>query len=188
MKNTLKTINWLMLISGVLIVAMGIAMLFTPFENLVTLAIFIGISMLISGISEIASYCGEEAGQRSGWLLASGIVTGLLGIWTLFGRGMEALVVIIPFVFAAWVMTSSIMRIVGSVNLKSEGFAGWGWILALGILGTLLGFLLLYSPLLSGAVVAYSIAFMLISYGINNIIIFFRMRKLGKAIGEQFDS
>lgn len=187
MKKTFKTINWLMLISGVLIAILGITMLFTPLQNLVTLAVFIGIAMLISGISEIASFCGEEKGYRSGWMLASGIITSLFGVWTMFGRGSLTLAAIIPFVFAVWVMTSSIMHIVGSTALKAEGFGGWGWILTFGIIGAVLGFLLLFSPLLSGFVVSFSIAFMLISYGIDNIILFFRMRSLGKKIREHLD-
>ncbi len=188
MKNTLKTINWLMLISGSLIAVLGITMLFTPLATLVTLAAIIGIAMIISGISEIVSFYGEAKGHRSGWMLASGIITGLLGIWTLFGRGSQALAAIIPFVFAVWVMTSSIMRIVGSINLKAEGFSGWAAIFVLGVIGTILGFILLFSPVLSSVIVAYSIAFMLITYGINNVILFFRLHKLGKAIQEQLGS
>lgn len=187
MKSTLKTINWFTLIAGILIAILGIVMLFTPLENLVTLAIFIGISMLISGISEIVSFCGEEKGQRSGWLLASGIITTLFGVWTLFGRGTAALVAVLPFIFAVWIMTSSITRIAGSVSLKTEGFGGWGWILALGIIGTIFGFVLLFTPVLSGMIVAYSLAFMFISYGINSIVIFFRMRKLGNQIRKHFE-
>ena len=182
MKKLYNSTKWLVLISGVLIAILGISMLFTPLENLVTLALFIGIAMLVSGISEIVSFCGEEKGQRSGWMLASGIITTLLGIWTFFGRGTAALIAILPCIFAVWVMTSSIMRIVGSVSLKSEGFSQWGWLLAFGIVGTILGFILLFTPVLSSAIIAFSIAFMLIVHGVNNIIIFFRMNSLGNKI------
>ena len=72
MKSVLKSIKWLMLISGVLIVILGITMFFTPLKNLVMLAIFIGMSMLASGLSEIVSFfCGDKE-ERSGWMLASG--------------------------------------------------------------------------------------------------------------------
>lgn len=186
MKRLFNSTKWFMLISGVLIAILGISMLFTPLANLVTLALFIGIAMLISGISEIVSFCCEEIGQRSGWMLASGIITTLLGIWTFFGRGSAALIAILPFIFAVWVMSSSIMRIVGSVSLKSEGFSQWSLLLALGIIGTILGFILLFSPVLSSTIIALSIAFMLIVHGINNIIIFFRMNNLGNKIKKTF--
>ena len=178
--------KWLLLLSGIFVVILGITMLFTPLKNLVTLAIFIGISMLISGISEIASFFNEEKEHRSGWMLASGIVTVLFAVWALFGRGTEALASILPYIFAVWVISSGIMRIVGSINMKSEGFNMWGWSLAFGILGAVLGFLLLFSPILSAGVISYSIAFMLISYGIDNIIIFFRLQKIGSHIRDHF--
>ena len=75
MKRALNFMTWMLLTSGILIVILGITMLFTPLENLVVLAIFIGISMLISGISEIASFFSEQQGYRSGWMLASGILS-----------------------------------------------------------------------------------------------------------------
>ena len=184
MKKALKSMKWLMLISGILVVILGITMLFTPLSNLVALAIFIGISMLISGISEIVSFCGEEKGHRSVWMLVSGILSTLFGIWTMFGRGTEALVAFLPFIFAVWVMSSGITRIVGAVSLKSEGSSLWGWMLAFGILGTVFGFLLLFSPVLSGMMISYALAFMLISHGVNNIIIFFHMNKIGNHIRE----
>lgn len=186
MKWLFNSTKWIMLISGVLITILGIIMLFTPLANLVTLALFIGIAMLASGISEIVYCCGEEKGQRSGWMLASGIITTLLGVWTLFGRGMATLIAIIPFIFAVWVMASSIMRIVGSTSLKAEGFSQWGWLLAFGIVGTILGFILLFTPVLSSTVIAFLIAFMLIVYGVDNIIIFFRMNSFGNIIKKRF--
>lgn len=186
LKKAFQAMKWLMLISGILIVILGIAMLFTPLQNLVVIAIFIGISMLISGMSEIASFCSEEKGHRSGWMLASGILTALFAVWVLFGSGSEALASTFPFIFAAWVMSSGVMRIVGSISVKSEGSNLWGWILAFGILGMALGFLLLFSPLLSAIIISCSIGFMLVSYGIDSIIIFFRIKRIGDHVRDRF--
>ena len=106
-------------------------------------------------------------------------------MWFVFALGsavFAALTSILPFIFAVWVMTSNIMRIVGSISLKNEGFSQWGWLLAFGIVGTILGFILLFTPVLSSAIIAFLIAFMLIVYGVDNIIIFFRMNSLGNKI------
>ena len=183
----IKATKWFTLISGLLIVVLGVIMLFTPLEDLVALAVFIAVGMLISGIAEIAAFCGEETGKRSGWLLTGGILSTLFGVWAMFGYGTEALASSLPFIFAVWVMTSGIIRIVGSVSLKSEHFSMWGWLLAFGILGTIFGFLLQFTPLLSAVVASVSIAIILISYGINNIIIFCRMNKLGKAVHNRIE-
>jgi len=187
MKALLKSIKWFTLVSGILIVLLGIVMLFTPLQNLEALAIFIGISMLISGIIEIVSFFGEEKGSRSGWTLASGILTTLLGIWTIFGRGSSVLLAMLPFVFAVSVIGSSITRIIGSRSLKAEGFNYWVWVMVFGILGIILGIVLLFSPVFSSMMVAYIVAAMLISYGADNIAIFFRMNKAGNYIRKRFN-
>ena len=70
--------------------------------------------------------------------------------------------------------------------MKSEDSGLWHWILAFGILGTALGFLLLFSPILSEIIISYSLAFMLIFYGFNNMIIFFRLKKIGNHIKDYF--
>lgn len=186
MKALFKSIKWLTLISGILIVLLGIIMLFTPLQNLAALAIFIGISMLISGISEIISFFGDEKGGRSGWTLTSGIIMTLLGIWIIFGRGSAVLLAILPFVFAVCVIGSSIMRIISSRSLKSEGFKHWVWMMIFGILGIVLGIVLLFSSVLSNMIVAYVIAAMLISYGADNISIFFQLNKIGSYIRNRF--
>jgi len=179
--------KWLLLVSGILVVILGVTMLFMPLNNLVMLAVFIGIAMLISGISEIASFFGEDKERRSGLMLTSGILSALFGIWAMFGRGTQALVTILPYIFAVWVMTSGITRIVSSLSLRSEGFFQWGWMLAFGISGTVFGFLLLFSPVLTGLVISLSLALILISHGMNNMIIFFHMQKIGSTIRKSID-
>ena len=185
MKKIINSMRWMLLISGILIVILGITMLFSPLDNLVTLAFFIGILMVISGASEIVSFCGEKKKYRSSWMLASGILSVVFGIWTVFGHGTEALAAFLPFIFAAWVLSSGIMRIVGSIHFKSEGSFLWGWMLTFGILGTVFGFLLLFSPILSGVVISFSLALILISHGIDNIILFYRIKKIGNYIRER---
>jgi len=175
-----KTFKWLLPIAGLGIIVLGVATIFTPFANIIVLAIFFGIAMLVSGISEIASFAGAEKGNRSGMLLASGILSALLGIWVMFGRGMYAIAIILPFIFAVWVMASGITRIVDSVSGKSEESKIKKWALILGILTSLSGFALLFNPILSAGIIAFILSFMLISHGIGTIQLFFLLLKAEK--------
>lgn len=186
MKKVVRPLKWMMLISGILIVIIGITMFFTPLDNLVLLALAIGISILISGISEIVSYFSRPKNGRSGWILVSGAVSILFGIWTIFGKGSVALAGILPIGFALWVMVSSIFRIAGAVSLN-EGSPQWSWFLVFGILGVVLGIVLLFAPLLSGIIVSCIIAVMLITYGLNNLLMFFRLRAIEQYFGHYFD-
>lgn len=187
MKSLLKSIKWFKLITGILIVLLGIIMLFTPLQNLVTLTIFIGISMLLSGIVEIVEFFGEEKSSRSNWTLVSGILVTIMGIWVMFGSGSSALLASLPYIFAISVIGSSISHIIGSQELKTEGFTYWVWVMFLGILGIILGIALLFLPDFSSMVVAYIVAAMLIAYGAENIVIFFRMNKVGNYIRKRIN-
>lgn len=178
--KTLKMAKWLLLITGILVTILGISMLFTPFANIISLAILIGIVMLLSGISELLSFFVIDREYRSGWILASGAISSLFGVWLLFGKGLQNLAIMIPFVFAGWVIAAGVTRAIGSFSLKAAGVKNWGWMLVLGILNALMGALLMYSPWLSALLISNLIAFAFISHGINSIADFFSLNKIGK--------
>ena len=173
----IRTMKWLFLLSGVLFVVMGMMMLSTPLKSLVVMAIYIGMSMFISGISEISMYFNNQPGKRSGWILAGGILSTLFGTWAIFGSGAAVLVAVLPFLFAVWVMSSGVIRIAGALSMEPPS-SEKGWMLFLGFLNAILGFAMLFSPYFSAAVAAYAIAFMFIAYGINNMYIFFVLKKI----------
>ena len=178
--KTLKMAKWLLLITGILVTILGISMLFTPFANIMSLAILIGIVMLLSGISELLSFFVIDREYRSGWILASGFISLMFGVWLLFGKGLQNLAIMIPFVFAGWVIAAGVTRAIGSFSLKAAGVKNWGWMLVLGILNALMGALLMYSPWLSALLISNLIAFAFISHGINSIADFFSLNKIGK--------
>ena len=179
MRMTLRSMKWLLLISGMLFSMLGITMLFMPLANLTMVAVIIGIGMLVSGFSEVVSYFDREKPGRSGMMLVSGILSILFGLWTILGIGIEALRAIIPYIFAVWVMTSGIAR---AVSATSNQTFGWGWLITVGIVGTIFGFILLFSPLLAGILISVSLSLILTSHGIGNIIVFFRMNKAENVI------
>lgn len=172
----LKQFRWFLLVTGILILLLGLFMFTTPLENLVAVAIFIALAMLLSGISEIVCFFSEDKTGRSTWLLASGILSMLFGMWVLFGSGMPAMVVALPLIFAIWILTGGIMRSIGAFKLKEVGVGSWWIILIIGLLSAVLGFILMFSPVMSAFVAAYTLAFIITLHGLNNIFIFFTLR------------
>jgi uncharacterized membrane protein HdeD (DUF308 family) len=63
-----------------------------------------------------------------------------------------------------------------------KGFAdnGWGWLLALGILGLLFSFVLLWNPLLAGLTIVIWTGCAFITIGIFRIILSFKLKHLYK--------
>lgn len=178
--KVLKMTKWLLLVTGILVTVLGFRMLFTPYENIIALATLISIVMLLSGIAELITFFTMNREFRSGWILASGAISLFFGIWLLFGKGLHSVATIIPFIFAGWVMAAGVIRAIGSFSLKSAGAKNWGWLLVFGILNAVMGVILMYSPWLSVLLVSNLISFAFIFHGVNSIIGFFCMNRLGK--------
>ncbi|MDY0266074.1 MAG: DUF308 domain-containing protein [Methanimicrococcus sp.] len=177
-----KSCRIFLLLSGLLMTLLGIVVIFTPYESLVALTLILGLLLLFSGLSEILIFIDQGKDERSGWWLAGGILSLIIGIWILFGRGSDALLAFIPTVFAVWVLFSGILRVVGSLSLRSYGVKYWWLSTILGLLYSIAGFALLFMPLLSSMLVVYTIAISLILYGITNVVIYWNLRKIVKAL------
>lgn len=181
MKSLFKSLKWLLLISGILVMVFGIVMLFTPLEGVTAIALYIGIAMLLSGVTELITYFAQRAWQKDYWFFASGLLSLLFGIWVVVGRGSEVLVSLIPFVFAVWVIASGVARIAGSLSLRFHYYAFWLPSLLVGIASVVAGFILMFSPLLASATITLLIALMLLFYGVNSIFLALRLQQIGDA-------
>lgn len=175
----MKALRWLILISGILFIILGFFMIGTPASNIMALSIILCIAPLVNGIMAIVSYFAFGKVYRSTLQLVYGILTAILGIWLLLSGGIIAMAAVLPYVFAIWVIASSIMAAVSAFELKGRGVKQWGWSLALGILGVILGFLLMFDPVVSAMTLSVSVALMFIHRGISDIAYFFTTKDMG---------
>jgi uncharacterized membrane protein HdeD (DUF308 family) len=180
--ENLKVVRWLMLIGGVLLLILGVMMFNTPLADIVGLAIFMGISIFISGVSEIGAFFSAEKGARSGWVLALGILATIIGMWVMFGRGLAVMTTTLPYMFAFWILFASVTQTMEAFTLKKAGVKSWFWVLILGIIGIILGTTLIFRPLWSALMIAYMFAFLFIVRGVGNIAMFFSVKLLEKYI------
>jgi uncharacterized membrane protein HdeD (DUF308 family) len=179
-----KLLRWLLPLAGLWIIGLGIVTIFNPLANLATMAfllIMFGVGMIFSGISEVIGFIGAGKGNRTGMMLASGLLTTLFGVWMIFGRGLAGLAIILPFIFAAWVMSSGITRIVESMPHKADGRKFRFLQFVFGLITAVTGFAMLFNPFLSASVMLWIMPIMLISYGMGTIELFFRLRKADKS-------
>jgi len=187
----MKSLGWFMPIAGLLAIGLGIAALFRPLTSLATIAIFFGISILSSGISEIVSFYSARKGYRSGWMLTTGIMSIVFGLWATIGVGTYAVARFIPFIFAGWVMALGIERIadavarkyvenedVSTTYMRSVNKLG----LLLGVLTLLTSIILMFNPLMSARLVSIMLSILLVTYGVNTIELFFRIKQASRAV------
>lgn len=119
-KSVSKAIKhwYLPLIVGIIFIALGILVLFTPMESYLALAFIFSISFLVSGISEIIfAISNRKQMEGWGWNLSIGILTVLLGIVLINNPAIS--IVTLPFVVGFVVLFRSIMAISTSLDMRN---------------------------------------------------------------------
>ncbi len=165
MKNVSRVL-WL--ISGALLIVVGIVAVCNPASTVASLAVFLGLAMLLSGISSIVGYgMATKYFVGGGWMLADGILTCVLALFVLFNSSVTASA--IPFIFGLWVVFSSVERMACAFDLKRDGVSGWGWILALALLGIVMGVVALLDPIVAAVALSVIVGVLLISTGVMNL-------------------
>lgn len=167
MNRTVSRVLWI--IAGVLLMIAGIYCLCNPDVGLLTLSIYLGLAMLVSGIVDIVIFakCNRDM-VGAGWFLADGILTVLLSLFLLFNRGFTLLS--LPFIFSVWLLFSGINQFVNSFELQRLGVKGWGWLTALGVLLTIVGFFSISDPIADLVTLSFLAGFLLICEGVATIV------------------
>ena len=114
-----KSMRVLNIVSGVLLIAVGIYCLCNQDIAAATAGFMVGIFMLVSGIIEIVVFA-VTSGLLfgSGWLLLDGVLTVILSLFLLFNQWFTMLS--LPLLFTLWLLFSGISR-----SQLGMGFSRW---------------------------------------------------------------
>ena len=162
--------------TGVILVGTGIWCFAHPGSTFLSLAFMPGIAMLISGLSNIASflvYKGQP--DLSAWQLADGILSTVLAVM-LLSNLLITDAMVISF-FGMWILFSGVLRIVASFVLKRHKIPGWYAGLIAGALSLLAGVYAFANPLVAGLTMVIIIGGVSILQGANIIIMGVQMKK-----------
>lgn len=170
---------YLPLILGLIFIAVGIWVIFTPIESYLALSILFAIVFLISGVLGISyAISNREILSGWGWSLAAGIAELLIGILLIIR--LELTVVMLALFVGFAILFRSIMAVIWSFEIKKLELSGWGSLLVLGILGAVFALILLWNPILAGlTVVAYTSAAFLVIGGFQ-VYLAIKIRKLNR--------
>ena len=167
MRSTVSRVLWIII--GVLLVLAGVICFIDPGVALEAISLYLGISMLVSGILDVVVYAhGRQHMIGAGWILADGILTILLSLFLLLNQTITMLS--LPYIFGMWLLFSGVGRIVNSLDLHRLGVKGWGWLTALGILLTVAGFLAFVAPVTQLFAIGVLSGVLLILQGITAIV------------------
>ncbi len=169
---------WFSLLIGILAIILGILFIAKPFSGLMTIAILFIIGFIVSGILEtIFAISNRNTLNGWGWTLANGIITLLIGS-ALAVTSPIITIEIMSYFIGFWIMFQSFNAIGSACDLQCSKINGWGWLLALAILGILFSFMFIISPAFGGTFIVIYASISFITYGIFRIYLSFKLKSI----------
>ena len=129
------------IITGIILVVLGVLTLRYPVDALMTVGFFIGIGLLASGINYFSAF--YFFGLKR--FILFGFLDFVMGVYMIVQPGVTAL--LIPFVIGLWLFCTGFSRIGMSLWFGGASVRGWWLMLIDGIVLCALGGLMIASPL-----------------------------------------
>lgn len=164
-----KSVRVLNIAAGVLLIAAGVYCLCNQDIAVLSAGLLLGLFMLVSGVIEIAVFAGTSGVLiGSGWLLLDGVLTVIMSLFLMFNQWFTLLS--LPFLFTIWLLFSGISRFVSAFDLRALGVRAWGWVLAIGILLIVGGFVCMMDPWVSVVAIGVTVGLVFILEGVSAIV------------------
>jgi len=161
-------VKFFWVLTSILLIVSGVICIMNPDVTIVSIAVLLGISLLVSGISDLLTYVDiHKYVKESGWILVEGIITILFGLLCLFHQVITAIT--IPVIFTIWILFAGVSRLVSAIDFKDYGFSHWWIVLIWGILLVLLGISSLFEPVIAAFAISVILGTILIFQGITSL-------------------
>lgn len=186
--RAVRSLWWLVLLRGLLLIVMGVYALVNPLLTTVVFAQIAGIYLLVAGVSAIYIGLTGQTDSRL-WAILRGVLLILLG---LFATGNPMIIAffettILVVVVAIGTILSGIVEMVSAIRDRKE-IQGEGWLILGGILDIAFGVILLFAPFAAGLFFVRIFGAFAIVAGVSMIVAAFQVRKTGKEIKSLFQS
>ena len=178
MKNR-SVFGWLELAIGILLIGLGIYSFFEPMDILMGLVFLYGLAALATGIGDIVFYCRMDRHLGFGPTLS--LVSGILSVMAGFvlaihpSAGSWAVVLLFPL----WFIAHCISRLAHLDRQRLFGGFCYCFSCAANAIGVVLGFLMLFRPVLSFMTmraIGYVVAVYLVLLGVESVVLAFSHR------------
>lgn len=158
------------LLTGILMLLLGVYMWFNPLETLVALALYAGIVFIVMGVA----YFAASFSFASGWYLAAGILNIMIGVILIANLGLS--VETVPLIFGLWALSMGIVETVAAFQYRKQSLP-WKSLLTSGVIGLVFGCLILAYPVFSGITIAVVLGIYFFIYGIMEIMQYINLKK-----------
>ncbi|MCV7384613.1 HdeD family acid-resistance protein [Mycolicibacter longobardus] len=168
------------LVSGVLAVVLGAAILYWPGKTILVAAVLFGVYLAVTGVAQLISAFGlplMSAGGRV-MLFLSGTASVILAVLCFrhFNSDEEAIAVLL---LAIWIAVGFIFRGVSATvaAISDPALPGRGWQIFMGVVSLLAGLVTLAWPFTSLLTLALVVGWWLIVIGVVEIVTAFNVRR-----------
>jgi uncharacterized membrane protein HdeD (DUF308 family) len=178
--NIIQTVKnwWLFLVAGILLIIASAWIFINPtVESYLNLAWLFSILVFINGISNtFFSLSNSNNLDGWGWYFAGGLFEIMVGIILI--SYPEITILTLPFIVGFWLLFKGVSIIGISLDLKKYGVLDWGWLMLSGVALTALALFMVLNPILGAFNIVYLTALSLLLYGIANIMLAFKLKKI----------
>ncbi len=164
---------WLILLVGVLSMAAGVIVLFKPGNSLPTLAVIIGIFLLVDGILELISSFMRNT-QNRGLVATFGVLTAIVGV--LLIRHPVGGVAAVALLIGIWLIAIGVIRFVTAF----DEYEHRGWHALAGIVELIAGIVIVANPHIGFATLAILVGVGFILNGIVMVVLGWGIRDVRK--------
>ena len=187
-----RTIWWMVLIRGILLILLGALTLWQPVVSVVAVVFVFGIYAIVDGVVAIVG--GIASRKRNpdwGWLIAQGVLAIFAGVLIVLLPGLAGILGVFAvlwfLVFSA--LVTGVMTIWTAAR-QSGGVKAWG--IVAGILdlafGVLLGVFAFLNPVGTAAAIVWIVAALAIVLGVFLVITAFMVRRGVTDVADRFDA
>jgi uncharacterized membrane protein HdeD (DUF308 family) len=164
---------WSFSLRGVFALLFGMGALSYPGLTLLVLIIFFGAWALVDGVTALVMGFGGD----KKWYLLAGVVSILAGLIAVARPGATALAVLL--VIGIWAVAKGITEMAAALQLRKDIEGEWAMALS-GLVSLLFGLFVIVRPGAGALAIAWMIATYAFIFGILQLLIGFRLRRLKK--------
>lgn len=167
----IKNIWWILIVSSVLLIAVGVYALAFPGATIEFFAILFGLILLFGGAFGFVRSLINKSGASSIGVVF-GVIAFIIGIFILLYPAV--FVGILVFIFATILLIKSILTLQLSAGTKSSSK---GWLIASGVMGIIASIFLFISPIIGGLAILMILGIYAILLGVLAIVDLISIRK-----------
>lgn len=176
----LRSVWWLPVLRGLLMIVLGLLLLVEPLGTLVALVWVFGVFAVVDGAVVLMQALLARGRAGFGWLVAEGVVSIAFGVVIMLWPDVTALVLF--YLLALWVLVLGVTAVVVAVTQYRARDLAWAGTLVFGLIAFLFGLLLAIKP--QGTVDVIVTVYGLFAFvaGVVMVVSGFATRSLGRQL------